>query len=119
MAEVVIWVDTNASGSGSASLDALIFGELAGVRIVHVASPETTTDIVLSETNGLKRTFLTRTSDAVSASYNPQNQMHDADGKEVNKAFSPFKLSGSKLKATVTDGVASQSKAVGVRVLTF
>lgn len=116
MLEVIQVTTTGSAGSASGNtVDGfLVHGYLMGVKVAYHASAPATTDVTITENNGLGRTILTLTDNNTTTVYNPQNLVNKTDGTSA-AVYWPFYLDGVNLKVAVA-GCDALTNAV---VVTF
>lgn len=107
MLEVIQVTTTGSAGSatGSTTGTNLVHGYLMGVYIDYHASAPSTTDITISEANGLGRTLLAVSDNATDGAYNPQCQICD-NGGTAKTFYWPYYLDGVNIKVDVAQSNA-------------
>jgi len=89
-------------------------GLLQGIRVEYADSPAATTDLTISEVNGMQRTILTLTDTNTPATYNPHADAQDTTGSGLTVPV-PFAINGP-LRLLVAGASADTPAAVVVRV---
>ncbi len=90
------------SATGSATSFRPVTGLLTGVKIDYHASAPATTDVTITESSGMARTLLTRTSSATDGVFYPSAQQHDTAASTVT-SYTPFDIKGDYVTVTIAE----------------
>lgn len=110
---------TGSAGSASGTTDSTlpISGILVGVRIDYHASAPATTDVTITELNGLERTLLTVSNTNSDGVYYPFVELQDTSGAGQGN-YAPQVLSSSRIRVSVAQADAL-TDAVVVTLVTL
>lgn len=105
------------SATGSKSTPALESGQvLEAIKVVYNGSAPATTDVVVSEAEGLQQTLLTLADGNTDGTYYPRHALHDEDGAD-GSGLDLFQVEGPLQVAVTGCDALTAAVTVTLRVL--
>lgn len=111
---------TGAAGSATGSaqtIDLPLGSWLIGVRVDYHASAPATTDVTISETDGLGQTLLTLTDNNTDGVYYPVTEICDDEGTAITGSYNMYAVEGPLTVAVA--GCDALTDAVVVTIQTY